>query len=116
MAAQQGSGDENVVRLASATNALINIYSRAISPNGNPTVSDKEHAREILEKAWSQGQYAAGVDQMRLEMEAAQKSPGQVRNQFRNSVTGKEPQEAPSSAPPTVKASGGQKPIADYFK
>lgn len=91
LAAQKGVGDENVVRLASSTNALVNIYARAISPTGNPTVSDKDHAREILENAWSKGQYSAGVDQMAKEMAAARKSPAIVRQDMRRSVTGQEP-------------------------
>jgi len=90
LAGEKGVGDEDVVRLGVATNSLINIYSRAISPTGVPTVSDKEHARELLESAWAKGQYAAGVDQLSKEMEAARKSPGQVREGFRKAVSGKE--------------------------
>lgn len=87
-AAQKGTGDEDVVRLASATNALINVYSRAISVTGTPTVSDKDHAREIIDKAYSKGQYKAVLDIMKQEMEAARKAPGQVRQELRSAVTG----------------------------
>jgi hypothetical protein len=97
-AAQKGTGDENVVRLASATNALINVYSRAISPTGTPTVSDKDHAREIIDKAYSQGQYKAVIDLMQQEMAAARKSPGQVRDAMRGGITGKEPAPAAPAA------------------
>lgn len=100
-AAQKGTGDENVVRLASATNALINVYSRAISPTGVPTVSDKDHAREIIDKAYSKGQYKAVVDLMKQEMEAARKSPGQVRAGMREAITGKG-EEKPQSGGPKV--------------
>lgn len=89
LAVQKGTGDEKAVRLAAVTNALINTYSRAISPTGTPTVHDKEHAREVIDKAYSQGQYASVVDLMKQEMEAARKSPGQVRDHFRDAVTGK---------------------------
>lgn len=91
LAAQQGTGDENVVRLGVAVNGLVNTYARAISPTGNPTVSDKDHAREILDKAWSNGQFGAGVDQMQKEIAAARKSPGSVRGEFRAAISGGEP-------------------------
>lgn len=89
LAAKKGTGDESVVRLAQATNALINVYSRAISPTGTPTVSDKDHAREIIDKAYSQGQYAAVVDLMKQEMAAAKESPGQVRADLSKATSGR---------------------------
>lgn len=89
LAAQKGTGDEAVVQLASATNSMVNIYSRAISPSGTPTVSDKEHAREILSSAYSKGQYRAAIDIMKREMEAAKAAPGQVREELSRATTGK---------------------------
>jgi hypothetical protein len=94
LAAEKGTGDENVVRLGVATNSLVNIYARAINPTGVPTVSDKEHARELLASAWSKGQYQAGVDQLMKELAAARKSPGIVRKEFSNAVTGEEKKDA----------------------
>lgn len=88
LAGQKKTGDPSVVQLGVATNSLINVYSRAIAPTGVATVSDKEHAREILSSAWSKGQYAAAVDMMMKEMDAARKSPGQVRGALRNAITG----------------------------
>ena len=89
LAVDKGVGDENVVRFNQANNALVNTYARAISPSGTPTVSDKEHAREILETAYSKGQYAAAVDQMQQEIAAARRSPGSVRGEFRGAISGK---------------------------
>lgn len=94
LAWQRGTGDENVVKLATATNALINIYSRAIAPSGTPTVSDKDHARDIIANAYSKGQYEAVIGIMEQEMAAARKSPGQVKGSMRESFTGT-PLEAP---------------------
>lgn len=88
MAGDKGTGGEAVVRFTAAHNSLVNAYSRAVSPSGTPTVSDKEHAREILETAYSKGQYAAGIDQLRKEMAAAKTSPGAVRKEFKDAVTG----------------------------
>lgn len=91
MAAEQGTGDENVVKLGVAVNGLVNTYARAISPTGNPTVSDKDHAREILDKAWSGGQFEAAVGQMQKEIAAARQSPGAVRGEFRGAISGRTP-------------------------
>jgi len=87
LAGEQKTGDENVVRLGIATNSLINVYARAVSPTGAPTVDDKQHARELLSGAWSKGQYQAGIDQLMKEMHAARKSPGQVREELRGAIT-----------------------------
>lgn len=89
LAVQKGTGDENVVQLGVATNSLVNAYSRAISPSGTPTVSDKDHAREILASAYSKGQYAAAVKMMQQEIDAARKSPHQVRGAMKEEFTGK---------------------------
>jgi hypothetical protein len=89
LAFELGTGDEDVVRLGIAVNSLVNIYTRAVSPTGTPTVSDKEHARELLDAAWSSGQFATAIDQLAREMMAAKASPGQVREDMLNTVTGK---------------------------
>lgn len=89
LAVEKGTGDENATRLAVATNSLVNIYARAINPNGTPTDSDKSHARAILDQAYAKGQYAAGVDQMQQEIAAARKAPGAVRAELRDAITGK---------------------------
>lgn len=91
LAGERGTGDENVVRFGIAVNSLINIYARAISPTGVPTVSDKEHARELLSTAWSKGQIRAGIDQLMKEMNAASQAPGMVRQEFRDAVTKEQP-------------------------
>lgn len=108
LAAQKGTGDENVVRLATATNALINIYSRAIAPSGVPTISDKDHARDIIANAYSQGQYEAVLNIMEQEMAAARKSPVQVRGAMHEQITG-QPLEAPP-APSMPIPTGGNFP------
>lgn len=83
LAGEKGTGDKDVVQFGAYNNSLINAYARAISPSGTPTVSDKDHAREMLDTAYSKGQYSAVVDAMKKEMAAAMKSPGMVREEFR---------------------------------
>jgi hypothetical protein len=83
LAFEKGVGDENVVRLGIAVNSLINVYARAINPTGVPTVSDKNHARELLASSWSQGQFRAGIDQLMLELESERQAPKDAREQLR---------------------------------
>lgn len=82
--AQARTGDPNVVKLGGGVNTLINLYARAISPSGTPTVSDKDHAREILSAAWSGGQFDAAVGMMQQEIKAALSSPEKVRDEMRS--------------------------------
>jgi hypothetical protein len=82
-AAEKHAGGEDVIKLATATNSLINAYARAISPSGTPTVSDKEHARDILDTAFSKGQFKAATDVMMQEIDAAKASPGTAKEALR---------------------------------
>lgn len=105
---QEGTGDPNIVAFGSGLNSLVNLYARAISPTGNPTVSDKDHAREVLQKAWSQGQFGAAVGIMQKEVDAALASPAQVRKNMRGRFTGKG-EEAPPAAAPAAPAAPERK-------
>lgn len=109
LAGEKGIGDENVVRLGIAVNSLINVYARAINPTGVPTINDKEHARELLSAAWSKGQFNAGVDQLMIEMRAAQESPGAVMQKFRE-LHGTQPGAERSGAP--APAAAGMRPAS----
>lgn len=109
IAAEKGTGDENVAKFAASTNALINIYSRAIAPSGVPTVSDKDHAREIISTAYSKGQFKAVTDVMQQELSAARQSPGQVKKSMRDQFTGKE--EAGGAGTQTVTVTPSQSDI-----
>ena len=79
----------NLARFVTANNSLITAYARGISPTGVPTVSDKDHGREMLSTAKDQASYEAVVNQMMKELAAAQTAPGQVRGELRDAVTGK---------------------------
>lgn len=69
------TGDPRVASLASFMNALTNTYSRAITTNPRgPTVSDKEHLRDVVNPYWSNGQWDAGAQAIVKEMEIAQES------------------------------------------
>lgn len=92
---QTNTGDPKIVAFGAATNSLINAYARAVSPSGTPTVSDKEHAREMLNTAQTPEQYQSVVSMMKREMAAAQSSPGKVRGEFREAVTRGKPMANP---------------------
>lgn len=92
---ETNTGDPKIVAFGAATNSLINAYARAVSPSGTPTVSDKEHAREMLNTAQTPEQYQAVITMMKREMAAAQQSPGKVRSEFREAVTRGKPMANP---------------------
>lgn len=71
----ENTGDPNIVKFTGALNSYVNAYARAINPSGSTTVSDKEHAREILDTAMSHGQIQAGIDQLQKELEQAKRAP-----------------------------------------
>ena len=87
-AVRNGTNDVRLRRFVTANNGLVNTYARAVSPSGAPTVSDKEHARELLNTAMDQNSYRAVVQQMMKEIEQAKAAPRQVRNELRQNVGG----------------------------
>jgi hypothetical protein len=118
LAAERGTGDENVVRLAVATNSLLNAYARAVTPTGVPTEGAQHRARELLDAAWSKGQFRAAIEQLQLKVDAASKSPGMVREEFRGGGMGQGAPPTTSPAQPSVpiarpEASGGS-PVIKY--
>lgn len=88
IAAESRTANPDLRRFAAANNALINVYARAINPNGVATVSDKDHAREILSTAFSKGDYRAGAEQLKMEVDTELKSPGSVKSDMRARFTG----------------------------
>ncbi|KVN42219.1 hypothetical protein WJ64_31800 [Burkholderia ubonensis] len=88
-AAQTGTGDPRVVALGTALNTSVNAYARAISPTGVPTVSDKEHARELLSTASTPEQLNAVLTMMEKEMAAARQAPTEVQAQQKARISGR---------------------------
>ena len=82
-AVAKGTGDPNVVALNTALNAAVNTYARAINPKGVATVSDKNHARELVNAAYSSGQLESIFGVMDQEMAAAQASGKKARATLR---------------------------------
>jgi len=82
-AVDKGTGGKEIVQLNAAINALVNAYARAINPTGVSTVSDKTHAREVINSNYANGQLDAILDIMNQEMVLAQKSPGEASAQLK---------------------------------
>lgn len=82
-----------------ANTSMINAYARAVNPSGVGTVSDKEHAREILDTGFSKGDYKAAVDQLQMEIDAELKAPGAVKAGMKEFFNGKPVPTAAATSP-----------------
>ncbi len=114
------TNDPNMRQFAMANTALVNAYGQAMSRGGSATVSDKDHAREMLATAFDQPSYAAAVAQLKNETRAAQNAPVQVKKDLSNGLTGRGASEAaPPSKPdmasmPKPNASNQGKTIVEH--
>jgi len=86
-----GTGSPEIAAFGASLNALVNVYARAINPTGVPTVSDKEHARAVLNAVQSPQQVDAVMAIIRRELEIAKKAPQTVREATRAAITGGQP-------------------------
>lgn len=89
LAFEKNTGDPKVVALGAALNAVINTYAKAINGGQQGTVSDKDHAREILELAYSDNQMDAVYNILEQELQAAIDAPGDVKQSLRDLQSGK---------------------------
>jgi len=102
-AVSKGTGGKEIVQLNTSINALVNSYARAISPTGQPTVSDKNHAREVINSAYSTGQLGAILDVMQQEMSIARTSAGTASTELKASrETARGRGESVVAAPPAA--------------
>ncbi|WP_440966161.1 hypothetical protein ACL58G_07900 [Massilia sp. GER05] len=92
------TNDPDLNKFATANIGLATAYAGAMARGGKATVSDNEHARELLTTAKSQQAYEAIVNQMLQEIAAAQRAPKQVRDNLRGEVSGKGGHGAPDAS------------------
>lgn len=85
---ESGTGKPEIAAFGAAVNALVNVYARAINPTGQPTVSDKEHARAVLNTVQGPEQVDAVLAIIKRELEIAKKAPATVQQGMRSRVTG----------------------------
>ncbi|WUR14717.1 hypothetical protein E7V67_006300 [[Empedobacter] haloabium] len=83
------TNDPAMSQFATANIGLATAYAGAMARGGKATVSDMQHAREILSTAKSQTAYEATVSQMQQEIAAAQRAPQNVRNNLRSQINGR---------------------------
>jgi hypothetical protein len=100
---ETNTGDPKIARFGASVNALVNVYARAINPTGVPTVSDKEHARAVLNTVQSPAQVDAVLEIIRRELEIAKKAPQAVQDAARSRVAGPRPT-GPTSDPASVES------------
>lgn len=85
---ESGTGTPEIAAFGAAVNALVNVYARAINPTGQPTVSDKQHARAVLNTVQSPEQVDAVLGIIGRELAIAKRAPGTVREATRQAITG----------------------------
>jgi hypothetical protein len=100
------TNDPALNKFATANIGLATAYAGAMARGGKATVSDNEHARELLSTAKSQEAYEAIVSQMQQEIAAARRAPNEVRSNLRNEISGKGGHGAPAApaAAPAIPA------------
>ena len=106
---QARTGGTEVKDFTAALNSYINVYSRAIAPTGQgPTVSDKDHARELLQTAFAHGQIESVMRILNTEIDLALEAPETVKRKYREKFTGKKSpraEDAPDKPPAKPKPS-----------
>jgi hypothetical protein len=101
---QSGTSDPKLAAFGAANLAIINTYSRAISPTGTPTVHDKEHAERLLSTAMGEPAYLAVLDQMKKEIDIAHAAPTKAKEEMeriRKGVNAPAGGAAPAATPPS---------------
>jgi hypothetical protein len=81
-AGQQGKGGTDVVKFGLAVASLVPVYARVLKPVGQITEGDTHRALEILDKAWSDGQINAALDQMEVELKSARSSLDKTMKEY----------------------------------
>lgn len=112
---QSGTSDPLLAKFGAANLAIVNTYARAISPTGQPTIHDKEHAEKLLSTATGPEAYNAILDQMNAEIEIAHNAPLKAKKEMEairrsGKETGTEvPKEESKAAPPAPPATEREK-------
>jgi hypothetical protein len=106
------SNSPELAQFATANLGLATAYASAMARGNKPTVSDNEHARELLSTAKSAPAYEATVHQMEREIAAAQRAPKSVRQGLSDEIAGRGGHAAPAATTPPA---GGKPSLSDIF-
>jgi hypothetical protein len=71
---KKNASDPAVLDFKASHETMIREYAKAINPNGNPTVSDMNHARELLSTAIDEPAYERVVSRLQSEIANKQKN------------------------------------------
>jgi hypothetical protein len=82
LAAKKGTGGTDVIKLGVAVESLIPVYAKVLKPVGTVGAADMERAHDILDKAWSDGQINAALDQMEVELKSARSALDKSLDEF----------------------------------
>lgn len=88
LAGKTEANDPDTGAYLTAINTFVNEYARAVNPKGTATVSDKEHARELLAASDSQPALEAKIGIMRQEMQRGRQAPQDVAKDLRAARSG----------------------------
>jgi hypothetical protein len=99
LAAQKGTGGQDVIKLGIAVESLVPVYARVLKPVGQVGQGDMARAHDILDKAWSDGQIGAALDQMQVELKSARSALDKTMSESENRRVGKKEADAKTSAP-----------------
>lgn len=93
-------GDKDFAKYVQQMNSLINLYGRVISGGGKGTVSDAEHAREMLNPNMPLSAVQGSLEGFETEVAIAESAPEEVREKMRRNYSrGKETEAKPAQQP-----------------
>ena len=98
-------GDPGFAEYVQQMNALVNIYGRAVN-GGNATVSDKEHARDMLNPNMPLSAVRGSIKGFTREIDIAEQAPGKIRAKMRGGDAPAD-QAEPGAAPPAAEIPAG---------
>ncbi len=87
-AAQHGTNDPALAKLAVGINDAVNAHARAINPQGQVTVEGQKIGYSLLNQVHDANYLGAALDQMAVGAHRALAAPGQTREDLHNSQRG----------------------------
>jgi hypothetical protein len=99
-------GDAGFAEYVQQMNALVNIYGRAVN-GGNATVSDKEHARDMLNPNMPLSAVRGSLKGFTREIDIAEQAPGKVRERMRGGAPQPQGGQSGDTGPPPAASGEG---------
>lgn len=87
-AAQHGTNDPQLAKLAVSLNDAVNAHARAINPQGQVTDAGRKQGYDLLNQVQSPEAMGGALDQMMIGAQRALAAPGQTRGQMHDAQRG----------------------------